>query len=101
MVALAICFVLTPMYNNAFTAKTEVVRVKHDILKGEEITADMLQVVEIGEYNLPDTVIREKENIIGKYANSEIYLGDYLMAIKLSESPLVNYAYLYDFDGIE
>ncbi|VDN47295.1 Pilus assembly protein CpaB [Petrocella atlantisensis] len=101
VVALAICFGLTPMYNTAITAKTEMVRVSQDILKGEVITKDMLQVVEIGEYNLPDNIIRDKENIIGKYANSDIYKGDYLMADKLSDSPLVNYAYLYDFDGSE
>jgi pilus assembly protein CpaB len=89
------------MYNSAITAKTEVVRVSKDILKGEAITKDMLQVVEIGEYNLPDTVIRDKTEIIGKYANSDIYTGDYLMADKLSDGPLVNYAYLYDFDGTE
>lgn len=101
VVALVICFGLTPMYNSAITAKTEIIRVSQDIVKGEVITKDMLQVVEIGEYNLPDTIIREKENIIGKYANSDIYKGDYLMADKLSDSPLVNYAYLYDFDGSE
>ena len=101
VVALAICFGLTPLYNSAITAKTEVVRVSKDILKGEIITKDMLQEVEIGEYNLPDTVIRNKDDIIGKYANSDIYKGDYLMADKLSDSPLVNYAYLYDFDGTE
>ena len=101
VVALVICFGLTPMYNSAITAKTEMVRVSKDILKGEVITKDMLQVVEIGEYNLPDNIIRDKENIIGKYANSDIYKGDYLMVNKLSDSPLVNYAYLYDFDGSE
>jgi pilus assembly protein CpaB len=89
------------MYNSAITAKTEVVRVSADILKGEEITKDMLQVVEIGEYNLPDTIIQDEEAIIGKYANSDIYKGDYLIADKLSDGPLVNYAYLYDFDGTE
>jgi pilus assembly protein CpaB len=89
------------MYNSAITAKTEVIRVSANILKGEEITKDMLQVVEIGEYNLPDTVIRDEEAIIGKYANSDIYKGDYLIADKLSDGPLVNYAYLYDFDGSE
>ena len=77
------------------------VQVSQDILKGEVITKDMLQVVEIGEYNLPDNIIRDKESIIGKYANSDIYKGDYLIADKLSDSPLVNYASLYDFDGSE
>lgn len=101
VLSLIICFGLTPMYNSAITAKTEVIRVSQDIVKGEVITKEMIQIVEIGEYNLPDTIIREKENIIGKYAKSDIYKGDYLMADKLSDSPLVYYAYLYDFDGSE
>nr|MDA3845641.1 RcpC/CpaB family pilus assembly protein [Vallitaleaceae bacterium] len=101
VLALVICFGLTPMYNSAITAKTEVIRVSQDIVKGETITKEMLQPVEIGEYNLPDNVIKDQTNIIGKYANSDMYKGDYLIADKLSDGPLVNYAYLYDFDGTE
>lgn len=99
--SLIICFGLTPMYNGAISAKTEVTRVTKDIQKGELITKDLLQTIEVGEYNLPNTVIKDQQNIIGKYANSDIYKGDYLMADKLSDGPLVNYAYLYDFDGSE
>lgn len=99
--SLIICFGLTPIYNGAITAKTEVIRVTKNITKGEQITKDMLQAVEIGEYNLPDTVLKDQSNIIGKYAKSDIYTGDYLMANKLSDGPLVNYAYLYDFSGSE
>jgi pilus assembly protein CpaB len=99
VLSLIICFALTPMYNNAITAKIEVVRLNADIGKGEVITKDMLQSVEIGEYNLPDSILKEPINIIGKYAKSDLYKGDYLMANKLSDGPLVNYAYLHDFDG--
>ena len=99
--SLIICFGLTPIYNGAITAKTEVIRVTKNITKGAQITKDMLQAVEIGEYNLPDTILKDQSNIIGKYAKSDIYTGDYLMANKLSDGPLVNYAYLYDFSGSE
>jgi len=99
--SLIICFGLTPLYNRAITAKTEVTRVTKPISKGELITKDMIETIEVGKYNLPDSVIREQDPILGKYAKSDLYKGDYLMASKLSDGPLVNYAYLYDFDGTE
>lgn len=55
--------------------------------------------MEIGDYNLPESVIKEPETLIGKYAKIDLYIGDYLMASKLSDSPLVIYPYLVDFDG--
>ena len=101
VLSLIICFGLTPLYNSAITAKTEVSRVTQTITKGEMITKDMIETIEVGGYNLPDSVLREQSHIIGKYAKSDFYKGDYLMANKLSEGPLVNYAYLYDFNGTE
>ncbi len=101
ILSLIICFGLTPLYNSAITAKTEVSRVTQIIKKGELITKDMIETIEVGGYNLPDSVLREQSHIIGKYAKSNLYKGDYLMANKLSDGPLVNYAYLYDFNGTE
>jgi len=101
LLSLIISFGLTPLYNSAISAKTEVTRVTQTIAKGKLITKAMLETVEVGEYNLPDSVIRQQELILGKYTKSDLYKGDYLMASKLSDGPLVNYAYLYDFDGSE
>lgn len=99
VLSLIICFGLTPMYNGALTAKTDVVRVTKDITKGEMITKDMLQDIEVGEYNLPESVLRDQDNIIGQYATTDLHKGDYVLNTKISKNPLVNYAYLYDFNG--
>ncbi len=38
VLSLVICFGLTPLFNNAMTAQTEIMRVKSEIKKGELIT---------------------------------------------------------------
>ncbi len=55
IVALAICFGLTPMFNDALTSTVEIVRVNAEIKEGDQITAKMVASVEVGGYNLPPT----------------------------------------------
>jgi pilus assembly protein CpaB len=99
VLSLIICFGLTPLFNQAISEKVSVARVTESIQKGDLITSKMIETVEIGGYNLPDTVLRQEENIIGKYALTELHAGDYFLTSKISSSPLVNYEYLTDFDG--
>jgi pilus assembly protein CpaB len=101
VLSLIICFGLTPLFNQAISEKVSVVRVIESIQKGELITSKMIETVEIGGYNLPDTVLRLEENIVGKYALTELHAGDYVLNSKISSNPLVNYEYLTDFDGSE
>jgi pilus assembly protein CpaB len=101
VLSLIICFGLTPLFNQAISEKVSVVRVIESIQKGELITSKMIETVEIGGYNLPDTVLRLEENIVGKYALTELHAGDYVLNSKISSNPLVNYEYLIDFDGSE
>lgn len=101
VLSLIICFGLTPLFNDTIAAKINVVRVSEDIAKGELITSKKVQIVEIGGYNLLDSVLKNSENIIGKYAKADLYKGDYILNTKISDSPLANYEYLYDFNGSE
>lgn len=101
VLSLIICFGLTPLFNDAVGAKTNIVRVSKDIAKGELITSNKVETVEIGGYNLPDAVLKNSENIIGKYAKADLYKGDYILNTKVSDSPIANYEYLYDFNGSE
>ncbi|WFD10859.1 Flp pilus assembly protein CpaB [Tepidibacter hydrothermalis] len=101
VLSLIICFGLTPLFNNAIVAKTNVIRVSENIAKGELITSKKVQTVEVGGYNLPDSVLKNPENIIGKYAKADLYKGDYILNTKVSDNPLANYEYLYDFNGSE
>ena len=82
VVALVICFGLTPMFNDDLKSKVEIVRVSTEIKKGDEITPKMLTTVEVGGYNLPGNVVYKAEDVIGKYANTDLYKGDYVLESK-------------------
>lgn len=83
----------------AVSQKVEIVRVTQPIRAGEQITDDMVQLVQVGGYNLPDNVLHEKGNAVGKYATADLAVGDYIINTKLSDVPAADNAYLYDLDG--
>lgn len=97
--ALIICFGLTPMFNDALKSKVEIVRVSTEIKKGDEITSKMVTTVEVGGYNLPSNVVYKAEDVIGKYANTDLYKGDYVLESKLSDTPMLKNEYLTKLDG--
>ena len=65
LLALIICFAVTPLFNKTISEKTEIVRVVKPVKIGEEITADKVSVVEVGGYNLPEDVVRNLDTAIG------------------------------------
>ena len=99
LLALIICFGVTPMFSRSASEKAEIVRVTADIKEGDEITAEMVQTVEVGAYNLPSGIMTEKDEVIGKYATADLKVGDYILASKLSNEPAAENAYLYNLDG--
>ena len=64
VLSLAICFLVTPLFNQAISQKTEIVRVQKAIKAGDEITKDKVQMVEVGGYNLPGDVMKELGRLI-------------------------------------
>ena len=99
LLALIICFGVTPLFNRSASEKTEIVRVTKDIKEGDEITAEMVQTVEVGAYNLPQNLMTDKKEVVGKYATADLVAGDYILSSKLSAVPAAENAYLYNLDG--
>lgn len=99
LLALIICFGVTPLFSRSASEKTEIVRVTMDIKEGDEITAEMVQTVEVGAYNLPQNLMTDKKEVIGKYATADLAAGDYILSSKLSAVPAAENAYLYNLDG--
>ena len=99
LLALIICFGVTPLFNRSASEKTEIVRVTKDIKEGDEITAEMIQTVEVGAYNLPQNLMTDKKEVVGKYATADLAAGDYILSSKLSAVPAAENAYLYNLDG--
>ena len=99
LLALVICFGITPLFNQSISQKAEIVRVTKDIHAGELITKDMVTTTEVGSYNLPSGLMTAKDNVVGKYAKADLAVGDYILAAKLSDAPAAENAYLYNLDG--
>lgn len=99
VLSLLICFGITPLFNKGISQKTEIVRVTKEIKTGEVITKDMVQTVEVGGYNLPQNVIRQKNTVVGSYALADMSIGDYILNTKVSKSPAAENEYLYNLDG--
>ena len=99
LLALIICFGVTPLFSRSASEKTEIVRVTKDIKEGDEITTEMVQTVEVGAYNLPQNLMTDKKEVVGKYATADLAAGDYILSSKLSAVPAAENAYLYNLDG--
>lgn len=99
LLALIICFGVTPLFSRSASEKTEIVRVTMDIKEDDEITAEMVQTVEVGAYNLPQNLMTDKKEVVGKYATADLAAGDYILSSKLSAVPAAENAYLYNLDG--
>lgn len=99
LLALIICFGVTPLFSRSASEKTEIVRVTKDIKEGDEITVEMVQTVEVGAYNLPQNLMTDKKEVVGKYATADLAAGDYILSSKLSAVPAAENAYLYNLDG--
>lgn len=85
VLAVAVTFGVAPVVNRMASQKTGIIRVIKDIPQGRQITAEDIETAEVGGYNLPDTVIRDKNAVIGKYAACDIKTSDYLLPSKLSD----------------
>ena len=99
VLSLLICFAVTPLFNQSISQKIEIVRVIKPIKIGEAITKDMVQVVEVGGYNLPEDVVGQTDTVIGKFASADLAPGDYIIASKIADAPAEENTYLYNLTG--
>lgn len=99
VLSLIICFAVTPLFNSSISQKVEIVRVSKDIKIGEQIDKTMVQSTEVGGFNLPENVVKNIDNVVGKYATAEMLVGDYIVSAKLSDVPAAENAYLYSLNG--
>ena len=86
VLALLITFGVAPLVNRFTDQKVDIVRIKADVQRGQIITADHLEIVNVGSYNLPNHIIKDQNAVVGKYAATDLYAGDYLFDSKLSSN---------------
>ena len=97
--ALLITFGVAPLVNRYTDRKVDIVRLKTNVSRGQLITAEQLEIISVGAYNLPEHVIKDGSAVIGKYAATDLYAGDYLFAEKLSEDGKSSEDVLLGLDG--
>ena len=85
-----IAFIAIPTMASQTNGKTEIIRVTSPIAKGEEITSEAVEVIEVGSYNLPDNVARSMQDVAGRYAAADFEAGDYILASKVSLIPITS-----------
>ena len=86
ILAVVITFGVSPMINKMTEGKTEVVSFAKNVSQGAAITDDDIQTVKIAKSALPEKAIKEKSEVVGKYANSDLYKGDIATPAKITDS---------------
>ncbi len=81
----AISFLFLPKFYEDKGVTVMILRAAEDIPAGTEIMSKHLTMVEVGNFGLPDGVIKEKTLIEGKITQTDIFKGDYLLPKKLGD----------------
>ncbi len=85
ILAAVLMFVISPFVNKAATGKVEIVRLARDVSQGRAITEQDIETVTVGGYNLPKSIVKNKNAVIGKYAVCDLKKDDYLLPTKISD----------------
>ena len=88
LLAAVIAFVAIPAITKKTSSTCEIVRMKTAVSRGAVITSDDVELVSVGGFNLPNTTARKTEDVIGTYAATNLYPGDYILPEKVSATPL-------------
>ena len=85
VLAVIVMFVVTPLVNRLSDNSVEVIRLSANVDRGTVIGMEHVETVSVKASTLPTTAIRDLSQIIGKYAVSDLYAGDYFTKEKVAE----------------
>ena len=88
VLAAVIAFVAIPIIGRQTNGKAEIIRISQPIFRGEVITQDKVELVEVGGYNLPTNIARAFDDVVGRYATADLAVGDYVLSSKVSLAPV-------------
>ena len=88
LLAAVIAFVALPTIARQTNGKEEIVRITQPVLKGEQISSENAEVVEVGGYNLPSNIAHQLSDVNGLYATADLAVGDYILTNKISSVPV-------------
>ena len=85
VLALGITFGIAPLVNRFTDRKVEVVQVKQNVERGHLITEDDVELVKGGALNLSDRTVKNRKYVVGKYAATNLYAGQIMIADLVAE----------------
>lgn len=84
ILAIATVFLVSPIVNRMTNGETTVIRLAEDVKQGTKITAKQIEAVEVKASTVPAKILTSTKDIIGKYASTDLFAGDYFTKTKLS-----------------
>ena len=84
VLAVVITFAVAPLVNRLTSDTSTVIRLAEDIKQGAQITEAQIESVKVKTDTIPTGTIKNPKEVVGKYAASDLYAGDYFTAAKIS-----------------
>lgn len=85
VIASILAFFFLPSISKSKSNTEKIYAVKNTIAEGTLIEESMLTEKEVGSYGLPQSIIKDKDKIVGKYASCDIAPDDLILSSKLSD----------------
>ena len=85
VLALVVTFAVAPLVNKLSDSRTDIVRLKNDIVQGHMIQESDIEVVTVGSTGLPTNIITKKEAVIGKFAACDLKANTDLLQSMISD----------------
>lgn len=84
ILAVATTFLVAPLVTRLSTDTVSVPRLCENVTRGAKITEASVEMVSVKKDTLPGGVITDAKKIVGLYATTNLFSGDYLTTAKLS-----------------
>lgn len=83
--AAVMAFILLPSVNRNKNGTVKILKLKENISAGTQIEETMLEEKEVGKLGLPESVVSDKNAVVGKFAACFISSDDLILTSKLSD----------------
>ena len=85
VIAAILAFFFLPSISKSKSNTEKVYAVKNAVAEGTKIEESMLVDKEVGSYGLPQSIIKDKDKIVGKYASCDITPDDLIHSSKITD----------------
>lgn len=99
LLAVALTFVVSPFVLKIASDRVTVPRLCSDVERGSKIQKENIENVSVGKNSLPKGVITDEKQIVGKYASTALFAGDYLTMAKVKVQANSADDVIYNFNG--